>query len=292
MIQLTQAQAQEFDDLGFLILRHWIPAELVARLRAAVDSAIESALEAAKGVPSASDFCIVQSEESPFVIYVEHLHRHAHPASLELAGSPQMRCIGEILCGEDYLVAYEYAVVKTRGDGERVPWHQDMIHDRRFRIINFGLYLSEATTSEGALRVVPRTQKAAQDICALEADPGLETVSIEMSPGDVLLHDVMLVHSSEGLVHKHQRQVLYFELRSLEHLRNNPRVSPEWISARQRLKEIEGAAYQRKGLCYEQLDEVDMLAEQRAIENVYGLRLGRESGRYCSPQGGTASHTS
>jgi ectoine hydroxylase-related dioxygenase (phytanoyl-CoA dioxygenase family) len=295
MIHITQDQAQQFDDLGFLVLRQWIPADLVRRLHAAIDSAIEGALESAKRGSSGTDYCIVRVKDIPFLTYIDHLHRHAYPASLELAGSPQMRSIGQAFCGEDYLASYEYAVVKTRGDGERIPWHQDMIHDRTSRILNLGFYLSEATTSEGALRVIPRTQFAPQDICAIEADAKLEKISIEMSPGDVLLHDVMLAHSSESLVHQGQRQVLYFELRTLKHLQNNRRVSREWISARQHLKEMEDVAYQQRvtsGVASGPLAEaVTASTEQRYIDDVYSLPLGRESGRYCNPLGGATSHT-
>jgi hypothetical protein len=283
---ITHDQARHFDELGFLVLRQWIPVDLVRRLRAAVDSAIEGALELAKGSSSSRDFCIVRIKDIPFVTYIEHLHRHLHPVSLELAGSPQMRSIGQIFCGEDYLASYEYAVVKSRGDGERIPWHQDMIHDRTSRILNLGLYLSEATTSEGALRVAPRTQFAPQDICAIEADPRVEKVSIEMSPGDILLHDVMLAHSSEGLVHQDQRQVIYFEFRSLKHLENNHRVTHDWISARQHLKEIEDVTYRQKvtsDVAPVRAGEA-VIAGLRHVEDVYNLPLGRESARYCNPQ--------
>jgi ectoine hydroxylase-related dioxygenase (phytanoyl-CoA dioxygenase family) len=286
MVYITHDQAQQFDALGFLVLRQWIPIDLVRRLRAAIDSAIAGALESAKRDSSVADFCVVKIKDIPFITYIDHLHRHSHSASLELAGSPQMRSVGQALCGEDYLTSYEYAVVKSRGDGERIPWHQDIIHDRTSRIVNFGLYLSAATAAEGALRVVPRSQFAPQDMCAIEADEKLEKVSIEMSPGDVLLHDVMLAHSSEALRHQNQRQVLYFELRSLRHLENNRNVSREWISARQRLKEMEHRAYRRSlasdgGAVSEAIGTV---AKLTFIEDVYTMPLARESGRYCNPQ--------
>ena len=199
-----------------------------------------------------------------------------------------MRSVGRAFCGEDYLTSYEYAVVKSRGDGERIHWHQDMIHDRSSGIVNFGLYLSEATASEGALRAVPRSQFASQDMCAIEADAGLEKVSIEMSPGDVLLHDVMLAHSSEALVYQDQRQVLYFELRSLKHLENNRNVSREWISARQRLREMEHLAYRQSGASgggqVRAGEAISAVTKLTLIEDVYTIPLARESGRYCIPQ--------
>jgi hypothetical protein len=288
MIHISQDQAHQFDELGFLILRQWIPVDLVRRLRAAIDYAIAGALESAKRDPSVSDFCVVTIKDIPFTTYIDHLHRHAQPASLELAGSPQLRSVGQTFCGEDYLTSYEYAVVKSRGDGERIPWHQDMIHDRTSRIVNFGLYLSESTASEGALRVVPGSQFAPQDMCTIEADAGVEKVVIEMSPGDVLLHDVMLAHSSEGLVHECQRQVLYFELRSLKHLENNGNVSRLWISARQRLKEMEQVAYRQSvasGAGPVRMEEAVSAATKLIfIEDVYTIPLGRETGRYCNPQ--------
>jgi len=280
MIDISPSQIQEFDDVGFLVLREYIPADLVARLRSAVESAIADALAPANGDSSSTEFCFTSIEGVPFVIYVDHLHRHAGPASLELAGSPQMSGIGRAFCGNDYLASYEYAVVKTHGDGERIPWHQDMIHDRSSRILNFGLYLSDATMSDGAICLIPRTQHGAQDICAIEADAASERIIIEMEPGDVLLHDVMLAHSSGALASPGQRIVLYFELRSLEHLQNNPGVSSEWISARRRLRELAERSHQQSNA---RGGAVVASTELDVIQEVYDLPAKRETARYCIP---------
>jgi Phytanoyl-CoA dioxygenase (PhyH) len=286
MVDMSRDQIQQFDDLGFLVLREYIPPDLVSRLRSVVDCAINGALRLAKSASPSNEFCVKWVDDVPFVTYVDHLHRHASPASLELAGSPQMGSIGQAFCGDEYLVSYEYAVVKTSGDKERVPWHQDMIYDRTSRILNFGLYLSKATTSEGAVCVMPRTQHVPQDLCALESDAERERINIEMSPGDVLLHDVMLAHSSEGLVSEGQRVVLYFELRSSEHLQNNPRVSREWISARRDLREAGENAY-RQSKPRENAPAVEGVAPAstslQVIEDVYKCAAKREAARYCIP---------
>ena len=109
------------------------------------------------------------------------------------------------------------------------------------------------------------------------------------------MHDVMLAHTSEGLVSQPQRQVIYFELRSLKHMLNNPKMSREWISARQHLKKIEHEAYGqrvRDGAASGQTTEaLTESTKRRSIEDVYKLPLGRETGRYCNPHSNAKTST-
>jgi len=77
-------------------------------------------------------------------------------------------------------------------------------------------------------------------------------------------------------------------LRSLKHLENNRNVSREWISARQRLKEMENVAYRRSvasgGGQVRMAEAVRVTTKLTFIEDVYTIPLARESGRYCTPQ--------
>lgn len=86
---------------------------------------------------------------------------------------------------------YESMVFKKAGDGEKIPWHQDAVHTHKHRVFNFDHYLDESKIGGGALRVVPKSQWAIQDACAVSEQydwdlPGV--IQVGMEPGDVLLH--------------------------------------------------------------------------------------------------------
>ncbi|MEV0848119.1 phytanoyl-CoA dioxygenase family protein [Streptomyces sp. NPDC049954] len=67
--------------------------------------------------------------------------------------------------------------------------------------------------------VLPGSQREPWDICSLEREHGWDVpgaVSVDMAPGDVLVHDVMLVHGSASVVGKDLRWTSSYEFRSAE----------------------------------------------------------------------------
>ena len=131
---------------------------------------------------------------------VDYVHDKGEPASLELLGSPQVLGVAQSLCGPNFVSTYESIVFKFEGDGEKIPWHQDAVDPRNWRIFNFDLYLDESRVGGGALKVILGSQGVAADVCEHRDRHGWEApgaVDVEMQLGDVLLHDVMVVHGSE-----------------------------------------------------------------------------------------------
>ena len=56
-----------------------------------------------------------------------------------------------------------------------------------------------------------------------------------MAPGDVLLHDVMVVHGSEPVVGTALRRTLYYEFRAAEEILEDGPWDRNWIDRRLRL---------------------------------------------------------
>jgi ectoine hydroxylase-related dioxygenase (phytanoyl-CoA dioxygenase family) len=100
----------------------------------------------------------------------------------------------------------------------------------------------------GALRVIPKTQQQRQDICALTEQWGWDppgAVTVEMQPGDVLLHDVMVVHGSEEVEGKNLRRTIYYEFRAAEEILTDGPWDREWIDKRLRLVPLTLQSYQQ-----------------------------------------------
>jgi ectoine hydroxylase-related dioxygenase (phytanoyl-CoA dioxygenase family) len=238
---LTPEQVNFFDDNGYLILRNWIPADLLARLQAAGDAWIEQGWRY-QGTPSGDadldDYHFADRPSGRVMFRVNYLHSKQQSASLELLGSPQVLAVAESLCGRNFVPTYESMVFKEERDGAPIVWHQDAVHPRRYRIFNFDLYLDRSTVQNGALRVLAGWQHQKQDPCQIADrwgwNPPTATV-VEMEPGDVLLHDVMVPHGSPEVEGNSRRRTIYYEFRAAEQILDEGPWDRSWIDRRLRL---------------------------------------------------------
>lgn len=245
---LTEEQVRFFDENGYLVLKQWITGEMLHRLQAAGQRWIEHgedlrARQLARELDEeeleqVDDLAFAKRDGGEVFFRVNYVHNKGEVASLELLGSPQVLGVAESLCGPNFVPTYESMVFKKAGDGEKIPWHQDAVHARRHRVFNFDLYLDESKIGGGALRVVPKSQKVIHDACAVSERYGWDlpgVIHVELEPGDVLLHDVMVLHGSERTLGKSLRRTIYYEFRSAEMILEEGPWDESWIDQRMRL---------------------------------------------------------
>lgn len=245
---LSEEQIRFFDENGYLILRNWIPQDLLQHLQEAGQTWIKEGLNADENDPDYSDYVFAKRPNGRVMFRVNYVHNKRQSASLEMLGCPQVLAVAESLCGPNFVPTYESMVFKQEGDGAAIRWHQDAVHPRKSRIFNFDLYLDASLSDGGALRVIPKTQQQRQDICALTEQWGWNppnAVTVEMQPGDVLLHDVMVVHGSEEVEGKNLRRTIYYEFRSAEEILMDGPWDHEWIDKRLRLIPLALQTYQQ-----------------------------------------------
>lgn len=231
---LDDEQIRFFDENGYLILREWIRGRLLDDMRTAGDRWIADGMDREPG----EDYNFANRESGRVFFRVNYVHDKGDPASLALLGSPQVLAVAESLCGRNMVPTYESMVFKQAGDGEAIRWHQDAVHPRRYRIFNYDLYLDASKVGAGALKVIPRSQTAQMDFCAMEQAYGWDhpgAIDVEMEPGDVLLHDVMVVHGSARAIGKNLRRTVYYEFRSAEQILEEGPWDRSWIDKRMRL---------------------------------------------------------
>ena len=235
---LTDQQVADFDRDGYLILRDRIPGDLVARLSEAADEWIAAGRQLGRGAEGARDFEWADRPGGPVLFRVNYVHDKGRRESLELLGSPQLLGIAESLAGADFVPTYESLVFKGEGDGAAVPWHQDALHPRSRRVVNVDVYLDDSIAGQGALRVLPGSQRRRVDVCAVRDEHGWNppgVVEVELRAGDVLLHDVMLVHGSPPTTGNPLRRTLYYEFRAAEQIRDEGPWDDAWVQRRMRL---------------------------------------------------------
>ncbi|MFD6415808.1 phytanoyl-CoA dioxygenase family protein [Streptomyces sp. NPDC060194] len=235
---LSDEEIASFDAQGYLVLRDRIPRDLVERLASASERWTAAGRRSAGDPSAAVDYEFAERPGGRRLFRVNYLHGKGEPASLELLGAPELLGIAESLAGRNFVPTYESLVFKDEGDGAPIPWHQDAVHPRNHRIFNIDVYLDASRDGEGALRVVPGSQRGATDVCALADAHGWDVpgaVVVEMEPGDVLVHDVMLVHGSEPVVGNRLRRTVYYEFRAAEQILAEGPWDRDFVDARLRL---------------------------------------------------------
>ncbi len=235
---LTLEEVAHFDQHGYVVLRDRIPAPLLARLQEAADNWIARGRESGDNGGATSDYKFAQRDSGSVMWRVDYVHSKGEEVSLELLGSPAVLGIAESLAGPNLVPTYESLVFKDEGDGAAVAWHQDAVHPRSHRIFNVDVYLDHSRIGEGALRVAPGSHLRPVDVCELTDEFGWDApgvVQVEMGPGDVLVHDVMVVHGSEAVTGNRLRRTIYYEFRAAEQIMAEGPWDAEWIDQRMRL---------------------------------------------------------
>ena len=146
------------------------------------------------------------------------------PAARALQAHPFILRTVEALQGPTFIPTWDSMVFKQPGAGAQIPWHRDggLYDDISIssggRVFNVDIYLDEADLSN-CLYAIPGSntwdgERAAAE-CARRNAHGVDvdgTVPVRMNPGDVLLHNIVLLHGSQPTVGP-LRRVIYLEYR-------------------------------------------------------------------------------
>lgn len=235
---LSRDEIAHFDEHGYVILRDRIGQGLLEKLQAASTRWIADGHALEHESDGDGDYNFATRPSGRVLFRINYLHNKSEAASLELLGSPEMLGIAESLAGPDFVPTYESLVFKNTGDGAPIDWHQDAVHPRTHRIFNVDVYLDESRRGAGSLRVAPGSQKQVVDVCQLHEEFGWDApgvVQTELNPGDVLVHDVMLVHGSEATLANRLRRTIYYEFRSARQILDEGPWDSDFIDQRLRL---------------------------------------------------------
>jgi len=125
----------------------------------------------------------------------------------------------EPILGPDMLLFSTHFICKSKGDGRRVPWHEDSAYWRQMidpmKIVTVWLALDPSLEENGCMKVVPKTHLTGpkgfsdyedvdtnknvlnQEIIQLRGQDRVENeVSVILQPNECSLHDSRLIHGS------------------------------------------------------------------------------------------------
>jgi Phytanoyl-CoA dioxygenase (PhyH) len=275
---LSKAQLDSFTQEGYLILPQAIPASLLQGLQYLFTELM-----------APSDKVNVTTNTyngSNYINALDKIFDKGNLVCLELLGAPFVLEIATSICGPDFFLIQEFAVIKMLGDITPVLWHQDMLHQRTGQCFTMGIYLDDAEPGDGALRIIPQSHTSGKNICALQHEPFIE---VPLKAGDILVHDMMLAHSSGIMQHNPIRRVLYFEFLPVSQVRNENIYSEQLLHNRVQLLQMAIEYYrqqhpdERQFNWHNPLPDVQTPATpfREALETICAINVRARPSAYC-----------
>lgn len=233
---ITDDEARFYHENGYLKLPGALdPAEL-----ARAQDATQAILDAA--VPGTPDYYFRDGVLARVEYVVDK-----HPALRALLAHPFLLRAAQTLIGPDLFPTWDAMVVKMPGHGIAVPWHRDAatqcVGDKP--IFNVDFYLDEAT-EENCVWALPGThrwsreradafcQEFRRDDLTLDEYRRLPgAVPLLLQPGDVLFHDILLLHGSPTSHAASLRRVVYYEFRTAAVEQEKGPHTPAYIPLKQ-----------------------------------------------------------
>lgn len=166
-------------------------------------------------------------------------------ACVQLMGHPFiLRAMEQLLATKDFIPTWDSLVFKMNGEGVPIRWHRDASAESvgfDTPAIDVGYYLDSANVEmDNCLWVVPGSHKwpdflAGQMALHLTSE-GFNrngAVPVPVQPGDVILHNILVLHGSSSSKSPLRRTV-YYEYRSIPHELNFGPHQPHYIPVKQR----------------------------------------------------------
>jgi hypothetical protein len=175
--------------------------------------------------------------ERPEAMDVPHF---GHPALFEWLFADAVLDLVEPLIGPDIALWSSHFIAKPKGDGRRVPWHEDSYYWRGrldpMEVVTVWLAIDPSTPENGAMYVIPRTHGNGysdyepvdltenvfdEEIKKSQRDES-RAVACVLAPNQASLHDAKLMHGSPPN-HSAQRRCGY----TMRYIPTHVRVRPD-----------------------------------------------------------------
>lgn len=214
---ITDEQAAFFLENGYLVIRNVLVGKELAR---AQEDMHEIYTKGIQGDGVDEDYRYVQKANGERRYWRTEYVIDKKDVMKSLLGHPFILRSVEKLQGCNFIPTWDSMVVKIPGSGAIVPWHRDAAVptgclDPR-PIFNVDFYLDEADM-KSCLWVIPGSnhwdEARAAERCARAGFDLEGAVPVPMNPGDVIFHNIQLVHGSPEGVGNALRRTIYFEFR-------------------------------------------------------------------------------
>jgi len=225
---LTEAQKQDYDRVGAIVVPDVLSAAEVAELRRVTDGFVERARQVA------THDAIYDLEDShtpamPRVRRIKAPHLH-HEAYARLVRHPGIVAVLQDLWGPDIRFDTAKLNMKSAGFGAAVEWHQDWAFYPHTNddLAAVGVMMDDMALENGPLLIIPGSHKgpvfdhhAEGKFCGA-MDPGKREVDYAAAvpltgkAGSITVHHVRAVHGSAPNLSNRDRRLLLFQFRAAD----------------------------------------------------------------------------
>lgn len=247
--RLNEAQVKHYRNEGYLIYQQPVLPE--GEFRALKDHF--------EGILASLD-----AEVRPETMDVPHF---VHPELFQWLFADEVLDLVQPILGPDIALFSSHFICKPKGDGRRVPWHEDSAYWRGqmdpMDVVTVWLALDPSLEENGCMRVIPRALHGyseydpcdpAKNVFATEIRKGQfdesKAVSAILRPNQCSLHDGRIIHGSNAN-QSNMRRCGYTMRYISTHTKFHPRPWHQIYLARG--KDHAGNAYADAGKAYPEL---------------------------------------
>jgi phytanoyl-CoA hydroxylase len=173
----------------------WCPGVLspsdIALLGSRIDELIDKWRTEYTGDPRFWSF----SRDGSQILYRIHRLETLVPFARDVLNSPAVLELRHQLLGHGSITTAFAAILKLPFSATPVPWHRDPVKTLPGAIFNLSLYLDDSNHRNGCLCVVPGSHVTEQKIPGGDVEPP-GAIPVPASAGDIIIHDVLLIHGS------------------------------------------------------------------------------------------------
>jgi hypothetical protein len=199
--RLSPSEVQQYSENGYLIYqRPVLPTEKFDALRNYFESILAE----------------LPAGERPEAMDVPHF---MHPKLLEWVFDDSILSLVEPIVGPDIALFSTHFICKPRGNGKRVPWHEDSAYWKSalhpMEVCTLWLAIDPSTKVNGCMMVIPRTHlqgakgfseyddvDTAKNVFSTEIRESQrdesKRVYVELQPNECSLHDSRIMHGSDA----------------------------------------------------------------------------------------------
>jgi phytanoyl-CoA hydroxylase len=227
---LTQAQKDEYDSVGAIVVPDVLSPAEVAELRAVTDGFVERA-RAVTTHDAIYDLEDSHTPAQPRVRRIKAPHLH-HAAYAALVRHPKIVAVLQDLWGPDIRFDTAKLNLKSAGFGAAVEWHQDWAFYPHTNddLAAVGVMMDDMELENGPLLIIPGSHKDpvvhdhhGEDgrFCGA-MDPGKQEVDYRAAvpltgkAGSITVHHVRAVHGSAPNTSNRDRRLLLFQFRAAD----------------------------------------------------------------------------
>jgi phytanoyl-CoA hydroxylase len=268
---ISEADVEFFKSHGYLILPSVLAGEELKHLRRAMDGLLSYGLEEIRQHPDYS-YGRGHLTGRPILQRIEYIIDKTEEAKV-LLGHPFILRSVEKLQGNDFIPTWDSMVIKLPGEGMLVGWHRDAGTEcvGEKPVFNVDFYIDDADL-DTCLWVYPGSHTWNQEeILARTQQEGFPidgAIPIPVKSGDVLFHNILLLHGSPANTSSKLRRVIYYEFRpSQTELELGPHVA-EYIPLKRKVLRM----------CLEKRAMADYLADEDPYCYVPSIGDGEDGG--------------